>query len=65
MLYPHRGPWRKFFAPDEQSLPELVSGCIRLLSLGHFYRTELVRSFVRPGAEALPTVYEVRMSPEK
>ena len=36
--------------------------CIRLLSLGHFSRTELVRSFVRPGAEPLPIVYEVRMS---
>jgi glyoxylase-like metal-dependent hydrolase (beta-lactamase superfamily II) len=36
--------------------------CIRLLSLGHFSRTELVRSFVRSGADQLPTVYEVRMS---
>jgi hydroxyacylglutathione hydrolase len=36
--------------------------CIRLLSLGHFSRTELVRSFVRTGADQLPTVYEVRMS---
>ena len=36
--------------------------CIRLLSLGHFSRTELVRSFVRTGADPLPTVYEVRMS---
>jgi glyoxylase-like metal-dependent hydrolase (beta-lactamase superfamily II) len=35
--------------------------CIRLLSLGHFSRTELVRSFVRPSANALPTVYELRM----
>jgi len=35
--------------------------CIRLLSLGHFSRTELVRSFVRSGAEPLPTVYAVRM----
>jgi len=35
--------------------------CIRLLSLGHFSRTELVRSFVRSGAERLPTVYTVRM----
>jgi hydroxyacylglutathione hydrolase len=39
--------------------------CIRLLSLGHFSRTELVRSFVRPGADPLPTVYEVRMFGEK
>jgi hypothetical protein len=33
---------------------------IRLLSLGHFSRTELVRSFVRKPAEAMPTVYQVR-----
>jgi hydroxyacylglutathione hydrolase len=39
--------------------------CIRLLSLGHFSRTELVRSFVRTGADQLPTVYEVRMSGEE
>ncbi|HXW92183.1 MAG TPA: MBL fold metallo-hydrolase [Terriglobales bacterium] len=36
--------------------------CIRLLSLGHFSRTELVRSFVRTSSEPLPTVYEVRMT---
>lgn len=36
--------------------------CIRLLSLGHFSRTELVRSFVRTNAEPLPTVYEIRLS---
>jgi glyoxylase-like metal-dependent hydrolase (beta-lactamase superfamily II)/predicted DCC family thiol-disulfide oxidoreductase YuxK len=35
--------------------------CIRLLSLGHFSRTELVRSFVRSVSEQLPTVFEVRM----
>ena len=35
--------------------------CIRLLSLGHFSRTELVRSFVRRNSDELPTVYEVRM----
>ena len=35
--------------------------CIRVLSLGHFFRTELVRSFVRPNSNILPTVYEVRM----
>jgi hydroxyacylglutathione hydrolase len=35
--------------------------CIRLLSLGHFSRTELVRSFVRPDGDPTPTVYEVRM----
>ncbi|MGA8430293.1 MAG: MBL fold metallo-hydrolase [Candidatus Sulfotelmatobacter sp.] len=36
--------------------------CIRLLSLGHFSRSELVRSFVRTDSNALPTVYEIRMS---
>jgi len=36
--------------------------CIRLLSLGHFSRTELVRSFVRTNSDALPTVYELRLS---
>lgn len=36
--------------------------CIRLLSLGHFSRTELVRSFVRKDSNTLPTVYEVRIS---
>jgi hydroxyacylglutathione hydrolase len=36
--------------------------CIRLLSLGHFSRTELVRSFVRTDDDQLPTVYEVRIS---
>ena len=36
--------------------------CIRLLSLGHFSRTELVRSFVRTNADPLPTVYEIRLS---
>ncbi len=36
--------------------------CIRLLSLGHFSRTELVRSFVRRDGDQLPTVYEVRVS---
>jgi glyoxylase-like metal-dependent hydrolase (beta-lactamase superfamily II) len=35
--------------------------CIRLLSMGHFSRTELVRSFIRTGDAAIPTVYEVRM----
>jgi hydroxyacylglutathione hydrolase len=35
--------------------------CIRLLSFGHFSRSELVRSFVRRNSDELPTVYEVRM----
>jgi len=36
--------------------------CVRLLSLGHFSRTELVRSFVRTNSDPLPIVYEVRIS---
>jgi glyoxylase-like metal-dependent hydrolase (beta-lactamase superfamily II)/predicted DCC family thiol-disulfide oxidoreductase YuxK len=36
--------------------------CIRLLSLGHFSPTELVRSFVRTNSDPLPTVYEIRLS---
>jgi glyoxylase-like metal-dependent hydrolase (beta-lactamase superfamily II)/predicted DCC family thiol-disulfide oxidoreductase YuxK len=32
----------------------------RLLSLGHFSRTELVRSFVRGPSAVMPTVYQVR-----
>jgi hydroxyacylglutathione hydrolase len=36
--------------------------CIRLLSLGHFSRTELIRSFVRTDGDQLPTIYEVRIS---
>jgi glyoxylase-like metal-dependent hydrolase (beta-lactamase superfamily II)/predicted DCC family thiol-disulfide oxidoreductase YuxK len=36
--------------------------CIRLLSLGHFSRTELVRSFVRTNSGPLPAVYEIRLA---
>jgi hypothetical protein len=39
--------------------------CIRLLSLGDFSRTEMMRSFVRTSSDPLPTVYEVRMSAEE
>ena len=35
--------------------------CIRLLSLGHFSRSELIRSFVRTDSNPLPTVYELRI----
>ena len=51
-------PWGKRTSWESCATDE----CIRLLSLGHFSRTELVRSFVRTGSEPLPTVYEVRMS---
>jgi hydroxyacylglutathione hydrolase len=36
--------------------------CIRLLSLGHFSRTELIRSFERNHSNPLPTVYEIHLS---
>jgi hydroxyacylglutathione hydrolase len=50
-------PWGKRSSWESCATDE----CIRFLSLGHFSRTELVRSFVRPSAEPLPTVYEVRL----
>jgi len=46
-----RSAWESF-AGDEMT---------RLLSLGHFSRTELVRSFVRRPGDVLPSVYEVRL----
>ena len=56
-------PWGRGRAWESFSKNELI----RVLSLGHFSRSELVRSFVRFGADAavLPTVYEARFhSPE-
>lgn len=51
-------PWGKRTSWESCATDE----CIRLLSLGHFSRTELVRSFIRNNADALPTVYEIRLS---
>ncbi len=51
-------PWGKRTSWESCATDE----CIRLLSLGHFSRTELVRSFVRMDGDQLPTVYEVRLS---
>lgn len=51
-------PWSKRSSWETCATDE----CIRILSLGHFSRTELIRSFVRPNSEALPTVYEMRVS---
>ena len=51
-------PWGKRTSWESCATDE----CIRLLSLGHFSRTELVRSFVRTNSDALPTVYEIRAS---
>jgi len=50
-------PWGKRSSWESCATDE----CIRLLSLGHFSRTELVRSFVRNESDQLPTVFEVRM----
>lgn len=51
-------PWGRRLSWESCATDE----CIRLLSLGHFSRTELVRSFVRTNRDPLPTVYEVRLS---
>ena len=51
-------PWGRRMSWESCATDE----CIRLLSLGHFSRTELIRSFVRVNSDALPTVYEVRLS---
>jgi len=51
-------PWGKRTSWESCATDE----CIRLLSLGHFSRTELVRSFVRTNSDSLPTVYEIRLS---
>jgi len=51
-------PWGRRMSWESCATDE----CVRLLSLGHFSRTELVRSFVRTDSNPLPTVYEVRMS---
>jgi len=51
-------PWGKRTSWESCATDE----CIRLLSLGHFSRTELVRSFVRTTSDPLPTVYEIRLT---
>jgi glyoxylase-like metal-dependent hydrolase (beta-lactamase superfamily II)/predicted DCC family thiol-disulfide oxidoreductase YuxK len=49
-------PWSRKSAWENFASDEMI----RLLSLGHFSRTELVRSYVRKPADVMPTVYEVR-----
>jgi glyoxylase-like metal-dependent hydrolase (beta-lactamase superfamily II)/predicted DCC family thiol-disulfide oxidoreductase YuxK len=49
-------PWGRKSAWENFASDEMI----RLLSLGHFSRTELVRSFVRNAGEVMPTVYQVR-----
>jgi glyoxylase-like metal-dependent hydrolase (beta-lactamase superfamily II)/predicted DCC family thiol-disulfide oxidoreductase YuxK len=52
-------PWSRGRAWESFSKNELI----RLLSLGHFSRSELIRSFVRVGrpGEVFPTVYQARL----
>ncbi len=50
-------PWGQSWAWERFASDELT----RLFSLGHFSRSELVRSFVREGGEILPTVFEMRL----
>jgi glyoxylase-like metal-dependent hydrolase (beta-lactamase superfamily II)/predicted DCC family thiol-disulfide oxidoreductase YuxK len=50
-------PWGRGRAWESFSRNELI----RLLSLGHFSRSELVRSFVRTGSQVFPTVYQARL----
>ena len=49
-------PWTRKSAWENFASDEMI----RLLSLGHFSRTELVRSFVRNSSDVMPTVYQVR-----
>jgi hydroxyacylglutathione hydrolase len=50
-------PWARKSAWENFASDEMI----RLLSLGHFSRTELVRSFVRNSGDVMPTVYQVRL----
>ena len=50
-------PWGRGRAWETFSKNELI----RFLSLGHFSRSELVRSFVRTGSEIFPAVYQVKI----
>ena len=54
-------PWGRGRAWESFSKNELI----RWLSLGHFSRSELVRTFVRsdPPAEVLPTIYQAWLHP--
>jgi len=49
-------PWSRKSAWENFASDEMI----RLLSLGHFSRSELVRSFVRTPDDTMPTVYQVR-----
>jgi hypothetical protein len=49
-------PWTRKSAWENFANDEVI----RLLSMGHFSRTELVRSFVRNSTDTLPIVFEAR-----
>ena len=51
-------PWGRRHGWETFSKDQLI----RLLSLGHFSRSELVRSFVRSGSGTFPLVYQARLS---
>jgi len=50
-------PWSRGRAWENFSKNELI----RLLSMGHFSRSELIRSFVRVGPGVFPIVYQVKL----
>jgi glyoxylase-like metal-dependent hydrolase (beta-lactamase superfamily II)/predicted DCC family thiol-disulfide oxidoreductase YuxK len=50
-------PWGRSRSWESFSSSELI----RILSLGHFSRSELVRSFVRTSGDVLPTIYQARL----
>ncbi len=50
-------PWTRQSAWENFANDEMI----RLLSMGHFSRTELIRSFVRKPNERIPTVFEARL----
>jgi glyoxylase-like metal-dependent hydrolase (beta-lactamase superfamily II)/predicted DCC family thiol-disulfide oxidoreductase YuxK len=50
-------PWTRKSAWENFANDELI----RVLSMGHFSRTELIRSFVRKPSERIPTVFEARL----
>ena len=49
-------PWNRRSSWETVASDEIT----RVLSLGHFSRTQLVRSFIRKNDAVMPTVYEIR-----
>jgi glyoxylase-like metal-dependent hydrolase (beta-lactamase superfamily II)/predicted DCC family thiol-disulfide oxidoreductase YuxK len=50
-------PWTRKAAWENFANDELI----RMLSMGHFSRTELIRSFVRKPLDTIPTIFEARL----